>query len=466
MVSGGQDSVTLLELSAAGLLRSDGPSEVLALHVNHHLRGQESDDDEAVVVRHCARLGVELIVAHRPIVKSDGNVQETARCARREAALATAQERQCDRIALGHTADDQVETMLYRMARYGGLAALRGMLSSDIPWVRPLLGVRRTETEAFCRERGLEFAVDRGNSYPGYARTGVREQVVPAWEAVLPGAVEAAGRTAEVAAEVERLVALMLADTGLEVDAAQLDVNRLRTLSGPLRRLVLHAWLDGREGLESTRGDVLALEGLLGASGSVGLDLGAEWRAVREYDVLRLEQPAAPPVVPGEVPLPLPGTAEWGGLVVRAEKTERFCAPDPTIEVFVDAAMITDSLSVRGARPGDRMHPLGVTGARKLQDILVDLRVPAARRALVPVVVCGEEILWVCGLLSSEQGRITAETRELVRLSVEQGCSEHERGTPDAGPHKRGKGAGARRPTGRGGHCGLQGQVSYPCMRA
>jgi tRNA(Ile)-lysidine synthase len=418
MVSGGQDSVTLFELAAAGLLRSDGPSEVLALHVNHHLRGQESEDDEAVVVRHCARLGVEPLVAHRPIVKTEGNVQETARSARREAALATARERQCDRIVLGHTADDQVETMLYRMARYGGLAALRGMLPSDPPWVRPLLGVRRTETEAFCRERGLEFAVDRGNTYPGYARTGLREQVVPTWEAVLPGAVEAAGRTAEVAAEVERLVTLMLTETGLDVDAAQIDVNRLKMLPGPLRRLVLHAWLEGREGLVSTRTDVLALEGLLTASGSVGVDLGAAWRAVREYDVLRLEKPVTPPTVPPEVLLPFPGATEWGGLCIRAEKVERFCAPDPKSEVFLDAAAITGPLSVRGVRPGDRMRPLGVAGTRKLQDILVDLRVPAARRPRVPLVVCGDTILWVCGLLSSGQGRITAKTTELVRLSV------------------------------------------------
>lgn len=420
MVSGGQDSITLLELSAAGLLRAEGPTEVLALHVNHHLRGQDSDDDEDLVVRHCARLGVRLTVAHRPIEKSQGNVQETARSARREAALTVADERQCERIALGHTADDQVETMLYRMARYGGLAALRGMLPSDPPWVRPLLGLRRAETEGFCRERGLEFAVDRGNAYPGYARTGVREQVLPAWEAVLPGAVEAAGRTAEVAAEVERLVALTLAGTGLDVTSTELDTNRLRTLPAPLRRLVLHAWLEHREGLESTRKDVLGLEGLLTASGSAGIDLGAKWRAVREYDLISLVRATRPtPVVPAETALSLPGFADWGGVRIRAERVTRFCAPDPAREAYVDAAGITGPLSVRGVRPGDRMRPLGLVGTRKLQDTLVDLRVPAGRRPFVPLVVCGGSILWVCGLLSAEQGRITAETRELVRFSVE-----------------------------------------------
>ena len=127
LVSGGQDSTTVLEVLAGGLLRSDGPSEVVALHVNHHLRGRDSDDDEALVSGHCSRLGVDLTVAHRPIEKSRGNVQEEARSARRQAALTTAAEKGCDRIVLGHTLDDQVETILYRMAKYGGLAALRGM---------------------------------------------------------------------------------------------------------------------------------------------------------------------------------------------------------------------------------------------------------------------------------------------------------------------------------------------------
>ena len=155
---------------------------------------------------------MSLTVAHRPIEKTGGNVQERAREARRETALRVAGEQGCDRIALGHTADDQVETMLYRLGRYGGLAAFGAMLPCDPPWVRPLLDCRRAETAAYCREQGLEFAEDRGNAYPGYARTAIREEVLPAWEAALPGAVEAACRAAEVAAEMEHLADGLLAE--------------------------------------------------------------------------------------------------------------------------------------------------------------------------------------------------------------------------------------------------------------
>ena len=97
-----------------------------ALHVNHHLRGEESDADEALVVRACGFVGVSLTVVHRPIEKAGGNVQEAARDARRSAALATAVEQGCDRIALGHTADDQVETMLYRLGALRRSGFVRG----------------------------------------------------------------------------------------------------------------------------------------------------------------------------------------------------------------------------------------------------------------------------------------------------------------------------------------------------
>jgi tRNA(Ile)-lysidine synthase len=165
MVSGGQDSLALLHLLAARTGVKAGPGSLHALHINHHLRGAESNADEALVVRACAGLAVDLTVVHRQIDKSGGNVQETARNARREAALAVATEQKCDRIALGHTADDQVETMFYRLGRYGGLGAFAGMPPCDPPWVRPLLRCRRRETEDYCRRYGLEYAQDRGNAY-------------------------------------------------------------------------------------------------------------------------------------------------------------------------------------------------------------------------------------------------------------------------------------------------------------
>jgi tRNA(Ile)-lysidine synthase len=404
MVSGGQDSLALLDILSGLTGRAGGPAALHALHVNHHLRGAESDADEALVTQACADLGVPLTVAHRAIVKSGGSVQERAREARREAALEAAAELRCDRIALGHTADDQAETMLYRLGRYGGLAAFRAMLPCEPPWARPLLESRRAETAAYCAARGLMFAEDRGNAYPGYARTALREEVLPAWEAALPGAVEAAARAASVAAEMERLAETLLADAEHSVLVRGGDGH------GPVA---------GR-GASAEGASVLALESLLQLPGSAERSLGGGWRGVKAYDELSLaagpRMQAAP--VPAPVSLNIPGRVLWGGVWVSAEHAERFLAPDISREAFVDARSVAGQVEVRGPRPGDRVRPFGAPGARKLQDILVDLRIPAAARAMVPLLVCDGRVVWVCGLVVAEEGRIAGETTSIVRLSM------------------------------------------------
>ena len=430
MVSGGQDSLALLDLVCGRMGRKGGPRSVHALHVNHRLRGAESDADEALVTKRCAALGVGLTVVHRPVQKRLGNVQEVAREARRTEALAVAARLGCDRIALGHTADDQVETMLYRMGRYGGLAALTGMKPRDLPWVRPLLTCRRQETESYCREHGLEFALDRGNAYPGYVRTGLRERVLPAWEAALPGAVGAAARTAEVAAELREALAAVLAEarvtagvaemgSGGTEQALELSASGLLSLPASIRRLVLHEWLEARARPAAARASVLAVEALLEVQGSAERSLGGGLRALKEYDRVSLvrgrEKNTA--VLP-PVPLPVPGRVEWGSMVVTAELVDGFRAPDVVREAFVDADGVGGGLEVRGPRAGDRLRPLGAPGTRKLKDVLVDRRVLVSERARRPLVVCGERIIWVCGLVVAEEAKITRDTKRFLRLSV------------------------------------------------
>ena len=421
MVSGGQDSLALLHLLATGSLRTAGPAWLHALHINHHLRGSESDGDEALVLRVCADLGVGLTVVHRPIDKLAGDVQQAARDARRDAALAVAGEHGCGRIALGHTADDQVETMIYRLGRYGGLAAFAAMKPCDPPWARPLLDCRRDETAAYCREQGLEFACDRGNAYPGYARTAIRERVLPAWEAALPGAVEAACRSAEVAAELTEVVAAVLARVAPGVaEADELSAAELLELAPPVRRAALHAWLEGRARPAASRAGVLAVESLLETGGSAERALGGGWHVYKEYDRLFLARGPRPVTASSDpVPLAVPGTARWGGLVVSADLVERYVPPDISREAYVDAGSLDGALAVRGPRPGDRLRPLGAPGTRKLHDVLVDLHVPTRERRGLPLVVCGDRIMWVCGLVLAEEGRITPSTTAVVRLSLD-----------------------------------------------
>ncbi len=480
MVSGGQDSTCLLHLLATGAVPETSRSRLRALHVNHGLRGPESEADERLVRALCGRLEVPLTVVAAPLSKEEGNLQSRARDLRRRAALDLRESAGTEaQIALGHTLDDQVETLLYRVGRYAGLSALAGMRPRQGVWVRPLLGVRRWETARYCEEQRLSFAEDRGNVDPAYARSRLRAGVIPAWEAALPGAVETAARAAEVAAEgVDLLQVLadeLLEELGFRDPAPEfgpaLSLPRLSRLPRGARHLLLHRFLGRMPDFQPSEELVTAVDRLVRGTAGRLVTLPGGWVAIRDYQWLRVLAPAAadaaagapggaaglgapagaPPGTSGAAlaangtppptPLPLPGRATWGDLTITAQIVPGYRAPDVRWETYLDADALGlpvtpgsgegheqdgrhsggEYLAVRAALPGDRFRALGSPGRRKLQDVMVDLGIPARLRARLPLVLCGEDIVWMAGYLTAERGRIGRSTKRVLRLGAEGG---------------------------------------------
>jgi tRNA(Ile)-lysidine synthase len=233
LFSGGRDSTALLDLSVRAGAR------VEALHVNYGLR-PEADAEEAHCARIAERLGVELGVEHprRP----EGNLQAWARDVRYAAAA-----RHTGLIAVGHTATDQVETILYRLASSPGRRALLGMKAREGRLVRPLLAFTREETAAYCAERGLPYVDDPSNDTDAYARGRVRHGLLEALRAVHPAADFNVLRTAEIlrdeAAVLDELVLGLLRPGGRSA-----DVELLRAASPALARLAVQRLADGAAG--------------------------------------------------------------------------------------------------------------------------------------------------------------------------------------------------------------------------
>jgi tRNA(Ile)-lysidine synthase len=242
MLSGGRDSVCLLDVAVA--LR--GAGSVKALHVNYGLRGAQSDADERHCGALCEQLAVELEIvrAHREQGET-GNLQAWARDVRYTAAIELA-EREDALIAAGHTASDQVETILYRLAASPGRRALLGMKAREGRLVRPLLGVTREQTGAYCQARGLRWREDESNDSPAYARGRVRGQLVPALRAVHPAAETNMLRTASLLREETDLL------DGLVVDILEgresIEIARLKALAPALARLVVVRLAEGAAG--------------------------------------------------------------------------------------------------------------------------------------------------------------------------------------------------------------------------
>jgi tRNA(Ile)-lysidine synthase len=283
LVSGGRDSVCMLDLS----VWARGAEAVRALHVNYGLR-EGAGGDERHCEELCARLGVPLEVERPRREAGAGNLQAWARDRRYAAAGRLAEDTDAT-IVTGHTADDQVETILYRLASSPSRRALLGMRPRDGRLARPLLTTTRAETTAYCEERGLAWRDDASNEEGDYKRNLLRRELIPALERIHPAAKENVLRTAALLREEAELLD-SLVDAELAAGEGTISHRRFAELHPALRRLVLQRLADEAAG-RPVAGAARFSDQVAGLSrGGSTLDLGSGVRAVLEGGILRAEQ--------------------------------------------------------------------------------------------------------------------------------------------------------------------------------
>jgi tRNA(Ile)-lysidine synthase len=373
MVSGGGDSVALLDVAVRLGAR------VSVLHVNYGLR-EDAGSDEAFVRELAGRLDVPLDA--RRVELPEGNTQEQARDARYALAEQVAE----GDYAAAHTASDQAETVLYRLAVSPGSRALHGMAPRRGRLVRPFLGVTREEVRDYLRARSLEWREDPSNSDRRFARARVRHDVLDALRELSPAAERTIAETARQLREEAEVLEGAVDDALKKLGAGPaVSLDALATYPPALRRLVLRRLAGDRPVPDSV------ME--LGGSGTKSLDLGGGLRAVAEYGTLRFTRTgeAEPPPA---VELTVPGQARFGEWDVEAR-----------VDGFGDVAVadVGSVVTVRAWRDGDRMRPAGLGGTKSLQDLFTDRKIPRALRRRLPVVEADGEIVWVAGVAVDER---------------------------------------------------------------
>jgi tRNA(Ile)-lysidine synthase len=446
-VSGGPDSVAMVVCLAE--LAPEFNLELGVAHLDHGIREAAAADAEWV-----AELAERLQLpcfADRvdcPALKAAQKLtlEEAARRARYSFLERAGREWGATFVAAGHTADDQAETVLFRIIRGTGLSGLAGIprsrpISDESPHVqlvRPLLDCRREEVLTYLDSRGHDYLTDETNfDTRGQARARIRHELLPRLEAEHnPEIRSALVRLARRAGEVNELVQLA-AHERIGEQYGQLPVGReeipvpLELLAEPravcvevLRLVVGH--MTGRMLLDRARLAEAARE-LPGAGVGKQYDLG-EVVAVRDYHQVLLRSkdaaPAPPPAgwlvdvrLPGETRLPV-GELVAEQLLPEELDMAEFSLTKTAYEEVLDSRLLHSGARpvCRTRRPGDRFHPLGAAGERKLKDFFIDEKVPQARRDSVPLLVLGDEILWVVGHRLSEAARVTPDARELIRL--------------------------------------------------
>ena len=435
-VSGGSDSVAL-----AWLLREIAPDLGVAvaglLHVHHGLRGADADADEAFVRALAARLELPCEIARVDVAararETGRSIEATSRDARYAFFDAATRTLGATHVATGHTLDDQAETVLLRLLRGAGARGVSGIRVKRGLYVRPLLECRREDLRRYLASRGESFREDLSNQDRSIPRNRIRHDLLPVVEDIAPGGLRALARFARLAADDE----IFLTKKAIEAGAVsvlsggrgvQVKGDTLAALPPALARRVVRqavetavpgAVLAGRH-IEAVRALASAdkLSGHLDLPG-VSVDWTGDVLVVAKAGAAEL---AAPPF---EVPLTVPGRAALpgaGGEIVATRPSVhagRVFTDGPPGVAVVQADSVTLPLVVRSRRPGDRLRPLGAPGRRKVQDVLVDRKVPRGERDRVPIIVdAAGRIVWVAGVVIADECRVTAPEAGVVILEL------------------------------------------------
>lgn len=437
-VSGGQDSSAMLHI--LWRLRDEFGFRFTAAHLNHGLRGEEAERDADHVLAMTRQLGIECVVETVDVRdaarRSRRGLQETARIVRHRFLDRTAERVAADRVALAHTEDDRVETVLLNILRGTGTDGLAGMRPASAPRIRPLLCLTREDTARYCADHGIAIRPDPTNQSLKYARNRVRLELLPNLAAYYnPGIRKALLRLSEVAAaecaflESAANDDLARAIESREPDRISLWRDRIAALDPAIRRRAIRA------AILEVRGDLLDLDFEFfdrvekwvvtpsSARRSRQLPLAGVTLSVDRGHIVIATTAAPSSALRYAEPVSVPGQTCVRGacitLIAEVGPPPAELPHDPTSEcVVLDFGAIRPPLVLRNRRPGDRMRPVGSPGTRKVQDILVDRKVPEAARDRVPIVADSEGPIWVAGVTFAERVRVTAQTREALTLTV------------------------------------------------
>ena len=452
-VSGGPDSLCMLDA-----LHQLGYPLVVA-HLDHGLRPESAQEAERL--RQLAeKLGLPFVLERADVQGyADQNglsTEEAARELRYRFLFAEASRRQAQAVAVGHTADDQVETVLMHLLRGSGLAGLRGMSyrslpnpwSASLPLVRPLLGSWREEILEYLVQRGLQPTQDLSNLDVRYYRNRLRHELVPELEKLNPGARLRLWRMADILGEDEQVLEQVeqAAWQACQPEQGQgyvaLDVNALQSQPvGLKRRLLRRAIGYLRPGLRDI--DFPTVERLLrfldepslsgqsdlAAGLRMQMEAGRLWLAAWEADLPGADWPQAPDGAPLWLDAPVDEPVEIAlaaGWRLQAEtlefSVERMIQArsnhDP-YQAWLDRLRLVLPLQVRTRLPGERFCPLGMDGhSLKLSDFMINMRLPRRARLGWPLLVSNGQVAWVAGYRVGENFAVSENTRQIVHLTL------------------------------------------------
>ncbi len=449
-VSGGADSVALLYLLY--LLKDEFRLKLHIAHLNHMIRAKEADRDAEFVRSLTQRLKLPIISRRADVPsfvkKNRLSCEEGARILRYRFFSETAAKIKADKVAIAHTADDQAETVLMRIIRGTGLEGLGGMQpvveQNGMKIIRPLIEVWKKEIENYLKQKNLRFRTDLSNKDKAYFRNKIRLALIPYLarnynfriKEILLRLGDAAREDYACLEKKAEKVFEQLVETKKDKFEIEFSIKRLKRYPLAIQRIVM------RLAIEKIKGDLrrISFQNLQDLNGLIQspdrnlfLHLADKIKVRKEYDKLIFYNSRRQKRIKRfKYKLKTPGVttiSESGLKIATADYADKKTADEvdkisalaktPTEVAYFDYDKIKFPLFARNRLPGDRISPLGMKGRKKLKDIFIDQKIPLLQRDFTPLIVSADKkIIWVVGVKSSEEFKLTPATKRILKITL------------------------------------------------
>ncbi|MCB8564021.1 tRNA lysidine(34) synthetase TilS [Fusobacterium ulcerans] len=412
--SGGPDSVFLVEMLMK--LRENINFDMVLVHINHLLRGKNSDGDEKFSIEYGKKKGLQVFSRKINITalgKDMGlTLEEAGRKARYDLFKEVFEKIGANKIALAHNKDDQLETFMFRLTRGAGLEGLEGIVAKRDVYIRPISEIYKKDIVEYLNKNSIPYRIDETNFENEFTRNSIRLDLIPFIEKRYnPKFKDKLYSLIEEIREVNKVLEIRLEEY---VVNNKLSIEKLKKLDKYLLSKVLIQYLYSY-GIEVSRKKIQLIEDILDKGGSKDISLNGEFVLKKEYDFLAIEKNTKKEnQCIKEVELEIPGQIIFGEYVIEASFTDKILYDNQN---FYTSLKMGDKLKIRSRKDGDRIIPIGMTSEKKVKDILINEKVPKEKRDTIPLVLYNEEIVWIAGIKGNEKYK-NSDYKSCVKLNI------------------------------------------------
>jgi tRNA(Ile)-lysidine synthase len=410
--SGGPDSVFLVEMLFK--LREKIDFDIVLVHVNHLLRGEEAQRDEDFSINYGKSKGLKVFARKINITslgKEKGlSLEEAGREARYSFYKEVLEKSNSNKIALAHNKDDQIETFMFRLTRGTGLSGLEGIATKRDRYIRPISEIYKSEIVNYLDENNISYCIDSTNLENEFTRNSIRIDLIPFIEKRYnPKFKDKIFSLIEEIRDINIFIEKEIEQFSYD---ETINIESILKFPKSIRGKILSKYLY-KYGLEVNRKKISLIESILEKGGSQEISLDSQYILKKEYNILKIQKINLIKNNIEEVTFTIPNKIKYGDYIIEAEYVER---GEQNKNCFYTNLKLGDTLIVRGRKDGDKIIPTGMKGEKKLKEIFINEKIGKEKRDSIPLIVHNDNIVWIAGVRGNE--KYNSIEKRCIKLSV------------------------------------------------